>query len=87
MTAAEIADLAGTLTGDRPTIHESGPTPSQEAILAELRRCPALLTDLPARDARSLLYAGYVEHDRRTDVVSVTLAGRGYLEARRRRAG
>lgn len=101
MTATEIADLAGTLTGDRPTVfapaaaattdatRDGDPTPRQVALLTELHRCPASLLDLPApaSDARTLTVMGYIEHDRRTDLVTVTLAGRAYLAARRRREG
>ena len=85
MTASQIADTLGSVTGDRPSVFETGPTMAQMDILDSLGVCPARFTDTPAKDCTTLIYAGYVEHDRRTDLVSLTLAGRSLLAARRRR--
>jgi hypothetical protein len=56
-------------------------THAQTRLLMLLARRPRLWTDCDVFDARGLVAAGVVEHDRVTDLVSITPAGRRLLEA------
>jgi hypothetical protein len=82
MLAHEIADTLAEITGDRPTVHHPPPTHAQTRLLMALaRHGPRPWTDCEVFETRSLELAGLVTHDRETDRVAVTMAGRRFLTA------
>lgn len=57
------------------------PSHAQTLLLMRLARGPLAWTDCDVFDARELVAAGVIHHDRATDLVGITADGRRLLEA------